>query len=262
VSIDIANLLQVARSAVAIGYKLLGSTSTGNVHAKSDRDYVTDLDFRIQSEIRHYLAQETPSIGFYGEELADDQPDRTTNDMWVLDPIDGTSNYIHGLPLCAVSLALTRNTQPIVGVIAAPFLNLEYYATADGGSYVNDNPISVSVTDSLQRAIVSVGDYAVGANANQKNTRRFAITSALAENVERVRMFGSAALDLAWVAEGRIDACVILSNKPWDTAAGVLIAREAGALVTDANGDDHTSESHETVAVTPTLAKLLRPLLQ
>lgn len=251
----------VARSATEVGKKLLGSASAGTVQAKSDRDYVTDLDLRIQAEIRTYLAHATPSVGFFGEELEGHEVDHDAEYMWVLDPIDGTSNYIHGIPLCAVSLALLHNRRPIVGVVAAPFLDLEYYATAGHGSYVNGRAISASRTASLRRAIVSVGDYAVGADARDKNKRRFAVTSALAEQVERIRMFGSAALDLAWVAEGRIDACVILSNKPWDTAAGVLIAREAGALVMDAAGDEHTFESRETIAANPRLADHLLPLL-
>jgi myo-inositol-1(or 4)-monophosphatase len=88
-------------------------------------------------------------------------------------------------------------------------------------------PIKASTTKNLNEAIIAIGDYAVGANARQRNAPRLALTTALATTVQRVRMLGSAATDLAWVAEGRLDGCVILSNKPWDTAAGVFIASEA-----------------------------------
>lgn len=100
-----------------------------------------------------------------------------------------------------------------------------------------------------------MGDYATGAGAAEKNARRFRLTQALAERVERIRMFGTAALDLAFVADGRIDGTITLSNKPWDMAAGVLIAREAGACVTDLDGVEHRRSSSETVAATPGIGK-------
>jgi myo-inositol-1(or 4)-monophosphatase len=174
--------------------------------------------------------------------------------VWTLDPIDGTSNFAHGIPLCATSLALVHRGEPIVAVIVAPFLNLRYHATKGGGAYCNGKPIQASETTDLSRAIVSIGDYATGPEAAEKNRRRFAVTQALAENIERVRMFGAASLDLAWVAEGRTDACVILSNKPWDMAAGVLIVRESEALALDLTGDRHSNNSKTTVSCTPTIS--------
>lgn len=259
-NLDLDELLATARSAVAIGYKLLGNAAAGTVQKKSDRDYVTELDMRIQTEIAHYLAHETPSIGFFGEEGS--KSDVSDGNVWTLDPIDGTSNFIHGLPLCAVSLALTNRGNPIVAVVAAPFLGLEYYAVANGGAFSNENRIAASNTKTLDKAIVSIGDYAVGPGADEKNRRRIALTNALAANVERVRMFGSAALDLVWVAEGRTDGCVILSNKPWDTAAGVLIAREAGAIVTDLIGMRHSQDSNETIAVAGPIADRVLELVR
>lgn len=250
--IGVEDLLEVARAATAEGGRLLRTGGPGSVHAKGDRDFVTDLDLRIQRSIREYLGQAAPEIGFLGEER---EPNAAEHDVpefrWVLDPIDGTSNFIHGMPLCAVSLALTQHDVPILGVIAAPFLNLEYYALAGHGAFCNDHRIKSSDTQSLSRAIVSIGDYAVGDNALAKNRQRLALTAALATQVERVRMFGSAALDLAWVAEGRTDACILLSNKPWDMSAGVVIARESGALVTDSDGRRHDVGSAHTVAAAP-----------
>ena len=110
-----------------------------------------------------------------------------------------------------------------------------------------------SKTHSLKEAIVAVGDYAVGDNAESKNTLRIAITQALAATALRVRMVGSAAIDLAWLADGRIDASLTMSNNPWDMAAGVAIAREAGALIVDADGSDYTLRSGSTIAVAPNL---------
>ncbi|WP_280266739.1 inositol monophosphatase family protein [Nocardia wallacei] len=256
---NLGDLLAIARAGVAQGGRLLATAERGGVHVKSDRDFVTDLDRRIEDHVRQFLERETPGWDFLGEESEDQPADPTAGRVWTLDPIDGTSNFIHGLPLCAVSLALLHDGVPVIGVIAAPFLDLEYYATAGGGAFRNDRPIHASTNEKLSTAIVSIGDYATGAEAN--NERRLAITATLAANVERVRMFGSAALDLVWVADGRTDACISLSNKPWDTAAGVAIARESGAAAVDLTGEPHAFHSTSTVAIAPALSGELLTLI-
>jgi myo-inositol-1(or 4)-monophosphatase len=254
---DPDELLTIAQEAVEIGYRLLTTSGPGQIHEKGDRDLVTDLDLQIQREIRAYLEKATPGMDFLGEEQGGGALDETVDYVWALDPIDGTSNFAHGIPLCATQLALIHRGEPVIGVIDAPFLELRYHAIKDGGAFCNGQPIHASGTADLSRAIVSIGDYATGPHSVEKNKRRFAVTHALAENVERVRMFGSAALDLAFVAEGRTDACVILANKPWDTAAGVLIAREATATVIDGNGMRHLFSSTETIAANAIIARTL-----
>lgn len=251
---DLNGLLAIAQEAADIGAKLMTTSAPGAVRAKGDRDYVTELDVKIQHEIQDHLRRATPDIDFLGEEEGGGTIDESTEYVWALDPIDGTSNFAHGIPLCATSLALVHRGEPVVGVIVAPFLNLRYHATKGGGAYCNDKPIHASETTDLSRAIVSVGDYATGEGAAEKNRRRFAVTQTLAENVERVRMFGAASIDLAWVAEGRTDACVILSNKPWDMAAGVLLARQAASTISDLAGAPHDIGSRETVATCRNLA--------
>ena len=101
--------------------------------------------------------------------------------------------------------------------------------------------------------MVTIGDYAVGSNAAAKNRLRLNITAELADRVLRVRMLGSAAIDLAWLAEGKTDACILLSNRPWDTAAGVVIAAEAGAQVVDLDGSTHTMRSKAAIGAAPGL---------
>ncbi|WP_216209537.1 inositol monophosphatase family protein [Amycolatopsis aidingensis] len=245
---DLNELLGIAREGAEIGAKLMTTLAPGTVRAKGDRDYVTELDVKVQHEIRDHLHRATPDVDFLGEEEGGGVLDEGTDYVWALDPIDGTSNFAHGIPLCATSLALVHRGEPVVGVIIAPFLNLRYHATKGGGAYCNDQRIHASETTDLSRAIVSIGDYATGPGAAEKNRRRFAVTQALAENVERVRMFGAASLDLAWVAEGRTDACVILSNKPWDMAGGVVLTHEAGARTVDAQGEQHGFSSGETIS--------------
>jgi myo-inositol-1(or 4)-monophosphatase len=256
---DLNHLLAVAQEAVEIGAKLMTTSAPGVVSAKGDRDYVSELDIQIQHEIRDHLHRATPDFDFLGEEEGGGVIDDSADYVWALDPIDGTSNFAHGIPLCATSLALVHRGEPIIGVITAPFLNLRYHAVKDGGAYCNGHPIHASQTTDLHRAIVSIGDYATGPGSEEKN--RFAVTQALAENVERIRMLGAASLDLAWVAEGRTDACVILSNKPWDMVAGTVVVLEANAEVVDSTNSPHSFQSHEAIAVNRSLQrKLIRTL--
>lgn len=254
------DLLQIARDAVALGADMVKNTRPRQIREKSDRDIVTDVDIEVERAVKDHLKKETPDIGFLGEEEGTTDPDAEY--LWTLDPIDGTSNYAHGIPLCATQLALLHNKRSIVAAITAPFLDLRYYATEGTGAYCNDHQIRASQADTPSKAIVSIGDYATGQQAPEKNSHRLRLTALLSEKVERVRMFGSAALDLAWVAESRTDATVILANKPWDTAAGVLLAREAGALALNGNGDPHDFQSSDTVVTSPHLANTMVSLVQ
>jgi myo-inositol-1(or 4)-monophosphatase len=259
---ELADLTRIAEQAVGLGYDIVRNTTPAEIRLKGDRDVVTDVDITVENEVRDFLRRMTPDIGFLGEEetttatLDDDQ------DVWILDPVDGTSNFAHGVPLCAISLALVRRGEPVVAAIVAPFLDLRYVAAKGRGAFGNGVPLQVSKATTLSESIVSIGDYAVGDQAATKNARRLRLTTALAERVERIRMFGSAALDLAWVAEGRTDATIILANKPWDTAAGVLTAREAGALVIDQAGKPHDFRSTATIAVSPGIGESVENLVR
>lgn len=258
---DLDAMLAVAQEAVDIGRKLMLTQGPGEVHTKGDRDLVTDLDLRIQHEVRAFLNRATPHVQFLGEEEGGGSIDPGVDYVWALDPIDGTSNFAHGIPLCASQLALVQQGEPVVGVIVAPFLDLSYHAIKDSGAYCNGRRIHASTNGALQRAIVSIGDYATGFGATEKNEKRFSATRTLAKNVERVRMLGSAALDLSFTADGRLDTSVILSNKPWDIAAGVVLAREAGASTLDAGGSAYSINSSTILVgnkkIAPRIAQLL-----
>jgi myo-inositol-1(or 4)-monophosphatase len=257
---DLDLLLAVANDAVDLAAELMRTRTPGALTTKGDRDTASETDFAIEHAVRSYLLQHTPDIGFLGEEEgAAGAPDGLT---WALDPIDGTANFVHGIPLCGISLGLTDGITPIVGVLDFPFLQSRYTAAQHRGAYANGEPIHVSRRDQLHEAIVSIGDYAVGVNAERKNAQRLAVTAGLARSVERVRMNGSAALDFAWLAHGRLDALVILSNQPWDMAAGSILAREAGAAVVDKDGSNHTPKSSATIAANPLLLEPLLTLVQ
>lgn len=257
---DLETLLGIADEAANEAQRVIQATPVGTVTAKGDRDMATEVDFAVEHALRDFLARETPHIGFLGEE--EGSSSGTHDLVWTLDPVDGTANFARGLPLCGVSLALVERGTPVVGVIDLPFLGTRYTAAQGSGAWANGRPIATSGSEELSSAIVSLGDYAVGNGANARNRPRFALTAALASRVQRVRMFGSAAIDLAWVAHGRTDACLALANKPWDVAAGVCIAREAGALVVDVDGSEHSESSSATIAVTPSLASPLLELVR
>ncbi|MFJ2629007.1 inositol monophosphatase family protein [Streptomyces sp. NPDC087532] len=257
---ELSDLLRVAAAAVDEAAGLVKAMTLEAVEAKGERDMVTNIDLAVEDRVRTFLSRETPEIGFYGEEGgATGTQGRSLT--WVLDPVDGTANLTHGIRLCGVSLGLVQRQEAVAGVIDLPFLEERYSAARGLGAVSRSRQLQVRTSGRLDEAIVGIGDYAVGLNAEEKNKQRFALTQLLAEEVLRIRMLGSAAIDLCWVASGRLDACIALSNHPWDMAAGVVIAREAGAVVMDLDGSEHNLASTATIAVTPSLQGPLISLL-
>ncbi|WP_427887036.1 inositol monophosphatase family protein [Kribbella sp. GL6] len=257
---DLSKLLSVANEAVEIGRKAALNQDLGEITSKGDRDMASEVDFAIEQAIRSHLAKATPEIEFLGEEEG-----RSGNNsgglLWVLDPIDGTANFIHGIPLVAISLGLVAGESSLAGVIDMPFLNRRYAASPEGGASCNGRPIHGSTCSQLKDAIIAIGDYAVGEGAEERNVSRLALTSLLAAQIQRVRMLGTAATDLAWVAEGTLDASIMFNNKSWDTSAGVIIAPEAGVQLLDVDGTQHTFNSRGTVAVAAPIAGDLLDLI-
>ncbi|GIG85480.1 inositol monophosphatase family protein [Plantactinospora endophytica] len=247
-------LLPIAVKAIERASTVLREQPPGALTPKGERDVVSELDYQIERDLRAFLHDLTPDIGFLGEE----EGISGSGDLqWALDPIDGTANFVRGLPLCGISLGLIDGGQPVLGVIDLPFLNRQYVAARGEGAYANGQRIEVSSTTTLNEAIVGIGDYAVGPGATGKNELRLALTAQLAQKVLRIRMTGSAALDLAWLAEGRLDAALTLSNHPWDMTAGVAIATEAGAVIVDGDGTPYTRDSSVTLGTTPALTDLV-----
>jgi myo-inositol-1(or 4)-monophosphatase len=223
------------------------------VSAKGDRDMVSDIDVEIEQAVRGYLHEQDPEIGFVGEEEGCTTAGKLGL-QWLLDPIDGTANFIKGIPLYSMSLALAIDNRPILGIIDVPANGGRYIAAEGYGAFYGDTPIRVRPTEELRTATVTVGDYAVGERAETKNELRLVVNGRLAQRALRVRMLGSAAIDLAWLAHGRTDAAVIFGGKAWDVAAGVILVREAGGIVIDGIGAKHTLRSTSTIAASPQLA--------
>ncbi|GAA3816190.1 inositol monophosphatase family protein [Sphaerisporangium flaviroseum] len=243
-----AHLLPVAREAVALANRIIRSRVLRSVVAKAERDIVTDVDLAVEEAVRDFLSRETPEIGILGEEHGRTGPAGDAL-WWALDPVDGTANLARGIPLCAVSLALVEGGRGVLAAIDLPFLGAGYTAAAGQGAYAGDERIRASGVQALPEAMISIGDFAVGAGAEAKNRVRIALLTHLGARAQRIRMVGTAAVDLAWVAQGRLDASIILANQPWDTMAGALLVREAGGVVLDLDDTEHTAGSSATIAV-------------
>ncbi|MDA2804006.1 inositol monophosphatase family protein [Nocardiopsis suaedae] len=250
-----ADLLPVAREAAALARRIIAERAPRSVASKGDRDMVTDVDLAVEEALRDFLGRETPQLGVLGEEGgrtgAGDAP------YWVVDPVDGTANLARGIPLCGVTVALVRGRTAVAAAIDFPFLGTAYAAAAGVGAYCGDERLRVAGTAEEAAALVSVGDFAVGPGAQAKNRVRLDLLGRLGARVQRIRMLGTAAADLAWTAHGRLDAALILANRPWDTAAGVLLVREAGGAVLDRDGSEHTVDSEATIAVAPGVREAL-----
>jgi myo-inositol-1(or 4)-monophosphatase len=205
----------------------------------------------VGGKAEDFLHNKTPEVGFLGEEEGGDSAGHEL--IWLLDPIDGTVNFLHGFPLCAVSLSLCHAGTVVAAVIELPFMRSQYTALLGQGAFADGKRLRVSATSTLADALISIDQYAFGEDAERKNCLRLRLTERLAQDAQRIRVLGASTIDLAWTAEGRLDACIMLGNKPWDTSAGVLIAREAGARVLDHDGSEHSQESSSAIAVTPAL---------
>jgi myo-inositol-1(or 4)-monophosphatase len=253
------NLLFAAERAVESGARILrqGRQHVGALIDKGDRDFATTVDVAIEETIKRMLTVDVPGIPFLGEEEGGGALDQGV--LWVLDPIDGTVNFARDSPLCAISLALVEDGQPTLAVVDLPLLGERFIAAAGAGAYMNGHRIRVSGVDRLAEATVGLSDFAVGAKARLENHPHLELTRALAARALRVRMHGSEAIDLAWLACGRLDATVMLSSEPWDVGGGVLVVREAGGAVCERGGDPHRAGSRSTLASTP---KLRGPLVR
>jgi myo-inositol-1(or 4)-monophosphatase len=258
---SLADLLAIAHRAIDLATPIIASRRPTTVTSKGERDMVSDLDITVQESVCNFLTAETPHIRFLGEEQPCASSDFETP-IWALDPIDGTANLVRGIPLCGVSLALVEHNLPVLGVIDLPLLDLRYYASHGGGAFGNGRQLRISTTKQLREAIVTVGDFAVGADGEAMNRLQLAITGRLAPAVQRIRMLGSAAIDLAWLASGKTDINVTLSNRPWDVGAGVVIAQEAGAVVMDLDGSPYSLKSTATLTAIPALREALLQLIQ
>jgi len=225
-----------------------------NVRAKRQNDFVSEVDHAAEEAIISILREAYPSHGFLAEESG--EKDAKAEYVWVIDPLDGTTNFLHGFPQYCVSIGLLHKGKPQQAVVYDPNRNELFTATKGGGAFVNDHRIRVSKTDKLQDALLGTGfPFRELENIDEylRGMKR------LMHMCSGIRRPGAAALDLAWVAAGRTDGFWEMGLSPWDMCAGALLVREAGGLVGDFAGEERFMESGRIVA---TNAKIFASMLK
>jgi len=226
------------------------------VTQKARHDYVTEIDRSSEAQIVREIKRYHPDHAFLGEEGgAQGQSDY----VWVIDPLDGTSNYLHGIPHFGISIALQVKGRTEHAVVYDPMRDEMFSASRGNGAHLNNTRIRVSARNSLDSAIAAT---AFPFRQRGMMSVYTGIFSDVFKKIEDIRRNGAAALDLAWVAAGRMDAYFEIGLKPWDVAAGALLVREAGGVVTDFDGNDAVEESHSILAAPYKLMTPLRKIIE
>ncbi|MDA8250619.1 MAG: inositol monophosphatase family protein, partial [Rhodospirillales bacterium] len=204
------------------------------VSVKGPGDFVSQADLRAEQSLRDDLAKARPGYAFLMEESGAHGSENWAW-RWVIDPLDGTSNFLHGIPHWSISVGLERrlpdgSSEPYAGVVYAPVVDEMFWAEKGAGAFVNERRLRVSARRDMQQAMFGTGIPFAASSAGQRES--FARTlDVLMPQIAGVRRFGVASLDLAWVAAGRFDGFWELGLKPWDLTASVLLVREAGGFV-------------------------------
>ncbi len=229
------------------------------VSVKGPGDFVSQADLRAEQSLRDDLNKARPGYAFLMEESGASGSENWAW-RWVVDPLDGTSNFLHGIPHWSISVGLEKRlpdggSELVAGVVYAPTVDEMFWAEKGTGAFVNERRLRVSARRDLQQAMFGTGiPFAASPLALRRSFAR--TLDVVMPQVAGVRRFGSAALDLAWVAAGRFDGFWELKLKPWDMAAGIVIVREAGGFATDPGGGD-PREHGDVVAANPHLHPLL-----
>jgi len=250
-------MVAAARKASRALLRDFGEVENLQVSLKGPANFVTNADRRAEEIIHRELSKARPAYGFLMEERGRiaGSDDKNT---WIVDPLDGTTNFMHGIPLFAISIALVREGVPFAGIVFHPTSDELFMAERGRGAYVNDRRLRVAARRDLAECVICCGIPHRG----RGDTARFrAELGAVQDQVAGVRRTGAAALDLAWVAAGRYDGFWERGLSPWDIAAGLVILREAGGFATDLNGAEEVLDKDTIVAGNEHVHAALRKVL-
>jgi myo-inositol-1(or 4)-monophosphatase len=232
----VSDLLQftetIARQAGSV--LLEGYGNVRHIQHKGAIDLVTEFDKRSEEVILSAIQREFPDHAILAEESGRNKS--ISEYEWVIDPLDGTTNFAHGIPIFSVTIGLFRNNSPILGVTYDPLRNEMFSAEAGCGATLNNHPIHVSARENLEHAVISTG-FPYDLRTNPRNNLDQFVQFQL--RTRAVRHLASAALDCAWTAMGRLDGYWEFGVQPWDIGAGALIVREAGGRVTSVDGGEY-----------------------
>jgi len=249
---DVASM--AARTAGKILKEKFGAVN--HVRKKGVIDLVTEADLEAEKAILNIIRHHFPQDHILAEEAGNQG--RSSNRIWLIDPLDGTTNFTHGFPFFAVSIALEIDDQLVLGIVYNPYLEEYFGAVKGSGAFLNSRPIKVSRTDSIEDALLATGfPYDIHEHP-ETVLERFARVIVKAQGIRRP---GSAALDLCYVACGRMDGFWEEGLHPWDTAAGAVILSEAGGVLSTFEGSRYTPYKDSIVAANPELmGDILRTL--
>lgn len=238
------SVVNAARFAGEFAFGELDQMTSEHIRYKeNDRDMVTHVDQACERRIVTALQKTLPEATFLTEEKTIDNHHGEMT--WIIDPLDGTTNYVHRIPCFSVSIALMMHGRIVLGVVFNPGLDECFHSFEGGGVYLNDKPIQVSQTGSLSNALIATGfPYEEMPGMD----RYIELLKVFNTHSHGVRRFGSAAIDLAWVACGRFDGFYESGLNPWDVAAGAFLVKQAGGLVSDYSGGDNFLFGKEIIA--------------
>ena len=248
--------ISAARRASSIIFRNMNRLDSINVSSKGRNDFVSEVDRQAESEIIACIRKSYPDHAFLAEESGR-QGD--SEYLWIIDPLDGTTNYLHGFPVFSVSIAVARGDNLEHAVIYDPLRQELFTASRGSGAQLEGRRIRVSDQRGLDGSLIGTGFPFRG--DMQEVDRYMPVLRAVIGEAAGVRRPGSAALDLAYVAAGRLDGFWESGLKPWDIAAGCLLIQEAGGIVTDFEGGDGYSKSGEIVTGTPKVYAELREII-
>jgi myo-inositol-1(or 4)-monophosphatase len=237
-------MIKAARKAARALKRDFGEIENLQVSLKGPANFVSAADRKAEEILREELMTARPGYGFLGEEGGRHEGSDKTH-TWVVDPLDGTSNFLHGIPHFAISIALERDGGVVAGLIYNPANDDLFTAERGKGAFLNDKRLRVAARRRLADAVIACGLPHLGRGDLALGSKE---TAAVQERVAGLRRFGAASLDLAWVAAGRLDAYWERNLSPWDIAAGLIMVREAGGYVTDLDGKDTTPATVDVLA--------------
>ncbi|MBN2856847.1 MAG: inositol monophosphatase [Candidatus Delongbacteria bacterium] len=231
--VEIQSLTNISVKAARSAGRIMLEGGEYSVSMKSPSDFVTDIDIECQNTIKEIISGSFPTHNFLAEE--DGGSFKDTDDLWIIDPLDGTTNFIHGLSHSAVSIAFYTNGAVQTGVIYDPYKDELFHAVKGHGAYLNGKSISVSGTSDMKQSLIATG---MPFRRHEKIPEYFKVLSEVLKKSSGIRRMGSAALDLAYTACGRFDGFFEGWLSPWDVAAGILLVEEAGGKVRDFSGNN------------------------
>ena len=240
--------VKAARKAGSIITRASSEIDRLTVRRKQHNDFVSEVDHAAEEAVIRTLREAYPSHAFLAEEGGASSPAAGSDYLWIIDPLDGTTNFLHGFPQYCVSIALKHKGVLQQAVVYDPNRNELFTATRGAGAFLNDRRIRVSATDKFEDSLIGTGFPFREFAHFDDYLRMFA---AVTRRVAGVRRPGAAALDLAWVAAGRLDGFWEMGLSPWDMAGGALLVREAGGMVSDFEAGEGFLESGRIVAANP-----------